>query len=80
MPGLRSILVGSLLLVAVATTGIAIDTKTASADATDHNCAGVFSSSVAGPGFGAAVTTFAHIQMVDNLGFADCFQTNRNNP
>jgi hypothetical protein len=46
----------------------------------EHNCAGVVVSQGAGPEFGPAVTTAAHLQRVDNFGFADCQQTNRNNP
>jgi hypothetical protein len=45
-----------------------------------HNCAGVIVSSVAGPGFGQVVSSFAHQQTVDNLGFANCGQPPRNNP
>lgn len=45
-----------------------------------HDCAGLVVSSLAGPGFGAAVSAAAHDQLVDNFGLADCGQTNRNNP
>lgn len=45
-----------------------------------HNCAGVVVSGSAGPGFGQVVSAAAHAQLVDNVGLADCGQTNRNNP
>lgn len=45
-----------------------------------HNCAGAIVSSVAGPGFGEAVSAAAQAQVVDNFGFANCGQTDRNNP
>lgn len=54
----------------------------ASADpvANQHDCAGVVVSALAGPGFGSTVSAAAQEQLVDNLGLADCGQTNRNNP
>jgi hypothetical protein len=45
-----------------------------------NDCAGVVVSSFAAPGFGQAVSSLAQLQLVDNLGLADCGQTNRNNP
>jgi hypothetical protein len=45
-----------------------------------NNCAGVVVSSLAGQDFGQSVSTFAHAQLVDNFGLADCGQDNRNNP
>jgi hypothetical protein len=45
--------------------------------ANDHNCAGVVVSSMAGPGFGSAVSALAHRQLVDDLGLANCGGTAR---
>jgi hypothetical protein len=44
-----------------------------------HNCAGTTVSSLAGPDFGSMVSALAHLMGVDNIGLADCGQTNRNN-
>ena len=52
----------------------------AAPDPNEHNCAGVVVSGAADPGFGPAVSSAAQQQLVDNLGLADCGQTNRNNP
>ena len=46
----------------------------------DHNCAGAVVSSLAGPGFGAQVASLAQLQVVDNLGLANCGDTSRQNP
>jgi hypothetical protein len=46
----------------------------------DHNCAGVAVSQGAGPGFGSSVSSAAHLQLVDNFGFANCGAPPRNNP
>jgi hypothetical protein len=45
-----------------------------------HNCAGAVTSSLAGPGFGQLVAGFAHLQLVDNFGLANCGNTSGNNP
>jgi hypothetical protein len=67
---------------AVAASFIIAPAASASADpaVNGHDCAGLVVSSLAGPGFGAVVSAAAHDQLVDNLGLADCGQTNRNNP
>jgi hypothetical protein len=52
----------------------------AGAEGEDHNCAGAFVSSLAGPGFGGAVSSAAHLQLVDNFGLANCGLPPRNNP
>jgi hypothetical protein len=48
--------------------------------ANGHNCAGAVVSSLAEPGFGAQVAVLAHLQVVDNLGLADCGSNPRQNP
>jgi hypothetical protein len=48
------------------------DRLTPSATMGDHNCAGAVTSSLAGPGFGPVVASFAQQQLVDNFGLADC--------
>jgi hypothetical protein len=45
-----------------------------------HNCAGAVVSGLAGAGFGQAVSDLAHQQTVDNLGLANCNNTNGRNP
>lgn len=45
-----------------------------------HNCAGTSVSGLSGPGFGAFVSSVAHLQAVDNFGLANCGITERNNP
>jgi hypothetical protein len=45
-----------------------------------HNCAGVVVSGAAGPDFGPAVSSAAHLQAVDNFGLANCGQPDRQNP
>jgi len=46
----------------------------------DHNCAGFVVALFAGPGFGQAVADAAQAQLVDNLGLANCGDTERKNP
>ena len=46
----------------------------------DSACAGSVVSRLAGPAFGPVVSGAAHAQLVDNFGFANCGQTNRDNP
>jgi hypothetical protein len=72
-----------LVAAAVCTGALAVLPGSASADPAvinGHNCAGFFVSAFAEPGFGEAVSEAAHEQEVDNFGFANCFQDNRNNP
>jgi hypothetical protein len=45
-----------------------------------HNCAGTVVSGLAGPSFGPFVSSFAHVQQVDNFGLANCGRPERNNP
>ena len=66
------------LAVAVAIPGFSV--VAADPEFNDHNCAGTVVAALAGPDFGAAVAEAAHLQLVDNFGFANCGQTNRNNP
>ena len=46
----------------------------------EHNCAGTVVSGLAGPSFGALVSSAADAQSVDNFGLADCGQPPRHNP
>ena len=62
---------------------VGISAQSASADPAvpnGDNCAGVFVSGAAAPGFGAQVSTTAHAQLVDNFGLANCGQTSGQNP
>ena len=43
------------------------------------NCAGVVTSDLASPGFGALVSSFAQLQLVDNFGLAACGEPPRRN-
>ncbi len=52
----------------------------AAADGEEHNCAGAVTSSLAGPGFGQAVSFFAQQQAVDNFGLANCGEAQGENP
>ena len=72
------LIAGIALTVAVSVPGFSI--VAADPEFNDHNCAGVVVSSFAGPGFGQEVAALAHEQTVDNLGLANCGQTNRKNP
>ena len=65
----------SILFVSVAGSALAQDTP-----GDTHNCAGVVTSSLAEPGFGQIVASFADLQLVDNFGLANCGDTSGNNP
>jgi hypothetical protein len=75
MLSLRALFGAGLLLSA---TVMSVHADTGSS--TEHNCAGTVVSSLAGQGFGQAVSSLAHQQLVDNLGLADCGAPPRNNP
>jgi hypothetical protein len=89
MMGKRFVHFGGVAAVAL---GIAFGTATAGPALADtsaptlnpSNCAGVVVSSLAGPGFGDAVSSLAQppVQAVDNLGLAACGSNNdvRQNP
>jgi hypothetical protein len=64
----------------VTTTGAVVAQEQGADPGDDHNCAGEAVSSLAGAGFGQLVSTLAQLQVVDNLGLADCGQEHRNNP
>jgi hypothetical protein len=67
----------------IAALSIVVLTGPATADGTDHNCAGKTSSTLAqalGPDFGAAVSAAAQSQLVDNFGLRNCGAANGRNP
>jgi len=72
---IRRSMVGALIAAAV----VLAPTR-AGAQGEEHNCAGAVTSSLAGPGFGAAVSFFAQLQAVDNFGLANCGETEGQNP
>jgi hypothetical protein len=72
----------ALAVTALAAAAVVLGGAPASADPstpTGHNCAGFAVSGVAGPGFGADVASAAQLQVVDNLGLANCGQPPRQN-
>ena len=66
----------SLLLISLTSTVFAQDGPALN----ENNCAGAITSSLAAPGFGHLVASFAHAQLVDNFGLASCGDNPRNNP
>jgi len=71
----------ALVIAAAMLTGTAVG-STAS-EVNNHDCAGTVSAALAqalGPGFGAAVSTAAQAQAVDNFGLANCGDTSGQNP
>jgi hypothetical protein len=60
--------------------GSGMGVASAAAGPNEHNCAGAVVSQAASPAFGPVVAAAAQAQLVDNVGLADCGQTNRNNP
>ena len=71
----------TLLLTAGALMGLTATSASADPGAINgHDCAGAIVSSLTPPGIGPLVSQLAHAQLVDNIGLADCGQTNRNNP
>ena len=70
----------TLLLTAGALMGLTAVPASADVAINGHNCAGAVVSSLTPPGIGPLVSQLAQAGVVDNLGLADCGQTNRNNP
>jgi hypothetical protein len=70
----------AVAILTIAALGGAASRAAAGPTQNDHNCAGFNVSQGAGPGFGSVVSGAAHLQLVDNFGFANCGAPPRNNP